>query len=198
MHLAGQSLGKMETEATGVNLGTHMAHFTVYWVYSGNYGLEGEIADLSFSNVFKSHGVQPGDDCFILTNIDGRPHLVGHMRVKEIIVGKGQIRRAHLVNPLGKTEAIRGNNGTTIRFDRPIPRKIAKQLRFKVGGSTRTWKWRSDGRIDPQTMTGIRHLTPQAAALLNALLSKPGQPTKSRPHFAVTVKQNLPPWWSER
>jgi hypothetical protein len=58
-----------------------------------------------------------------------------------------------------------------MQFDRIIPLTIIKQIEFVSPiGEIKPPKFRAGDELDQQTLRGVRELTPESAALLDALI----------------------------
>lgn len=155
-----------------------MRYFTHYWA---NWWLTspeklGEVLDHTAGNQFQRRGVGPGDVIYVVTVQDGGLHFLGRFEVEVVCSQKEAEERLgttdlweaadHAIAKLG--------TATPIRTDRIVPQKLVRELTlFGRDGRINQPKIRAGGRLDQQTFRGVRELTQESAATLDALLGEP-------------------------
>ena len=141
-------------------------YFTHYWddrtweQYRANH--EGLSLDRVMGNQFFKKGVAIGDMVFVVHVRTGQMYLAGRMEVGERHREEGE----SWVEVLTAEEG----SGTALSFRRKVPLDIVKDLRFRGGDIARPLLFKSNNRLDSQTLRGVRELTPASAALLDTLL----------------------------
>jgi hypothetical protein len=133
---------------------------------------QGELLEYAASNQYARIGLRPGDSLFIGYLDDGYLHLIGRMRVAEVINQIEAIRRRgeHIWPARLYAVADRGQSGRVLR-SRRVPLAVVRQLRFQRSTGVLT-KLNPDttGRLDGKSLQAIRRLTHDSAELLSNLL----------------------------
>ena len=114
--------------------------------------------------------MRAGDRIYVVTNQYGTLYLAGRMTA-ERIVGQREAERQLGGDLSPATEHVIGVDGTPMKFDRAAPDGVVRRLQF---GDGRPLVFRR-GRLDQQTLRGVRRLTSESASLLDALLESDGR-----------------------
>ncbi|HJQ12916.1 MAG TPA: hypothetical protein VJ840_17935 [Gemmatimonadaceae bacterium] len=156
-----------------------MTAFTHYWkndtfeqMRDGGY--DGEPLDHTAGNTFANAGVKKGDAVYVITVIKGNFFLVGRMIVSQIVHSDAEAARllGYDVWP-AEDHLIAGKNECSpMRFRRRVPIEIVNQLRFESADRPKPLVFKSPGRLDQQTLRGVRKLTRSSAALLDSILEQ--------------------------
>lgn len=147
--------------------------FTQYWtnetwkVEADRF--EGRPLDHTASNEFVQRGVRPGARLYVVTNIRGRLLVAGRIGVGRI-VGQREAQRAIGYKVWDASDHILPSSSTTFRFGRRVPVDVARRLRF--GTLAAPLVVDANGRIDKQTLRGVRRITPESAALLDGVVGE--------------------------
>ena len=154
-----------------------MTDFTGYWTgatcdFYRTIGLENKPLMHAASEQFRKRKVGPGDQLYVLNIEGGALRLIGRMLVKEI-VSRDEARSRLGYEPWeGSDHALSTErNSTKTRFDLYVPLAIVRQLEFRTASGLKGLKFRSEGKLDGQTLRSVRELTPESAALLDGLLA---------------------------
>jgi hypothetical protein len=119
------------------------------------------------SNVFRKHGVKRGDRIFIVTNITGAMYL-GCVLTVDKAVGQSQARAIFRKKVWEAADHVLARDAQPFHRNLRVPQKAVRALRFD-GNTSLVFK--SDGKLDQQTLRGVRQLTPESAEMLGALLT---------------------------
>jgi hypothetical protein len=133
---------------------------------------EGELLEYAASNQYPRIGLQVGDFLYIGFLEDGYLHLIGRMRVAEIIDRACAVERrgADIWDSNWFAVADPDQSGRVLR-SREVPLEILRRLQFERATGERTWlKPDPTGTIDGKALQSIRRLTPGSAELLGNLL----------------------------
>ena len=156
-----------------------MKYFTHYWEYetcekNREMNVEGTLLEHLSGNRFKKSKIEVGDIGYVVTVKDGTLLLRGKM-----IVGKycdvNESARVTGLKPeqiWQADEHIIASKATPMIWDLEVPLETTKKLKFISGKNIKSLVFISGNRLDRQTMRGVRHLTPDSAALLNKFLGK--------------------------
>lgn len=151
-----------------------MASYTHYWQNDTcDFQRDSKGAALAHtaSNQFRARGVSPGSHVYVVTVRQGILFLIGRMEVGQI-VSKRQAERV-LNYPVWDAEehliASKGT-GTKMIFNRSVPVTITEQLLFEKSGKFEPPVFKAPGRLDQQTLRGVRKLNESSAALLEACI----------------------------
>lgn len=152
-------------------------YFTHYWKPETNIQHQGEPLDSIASNQFRQRGVEVGDIVYCVTLMQGQLHLVGRMEVGEIIDGPVKARKSAQSSDFvdrGNHCNARPGTGTEIRFDRVVPMETA--VRLRLNGKPPKSDPARPGRLDTQTLRGIRRLDAASARILERVLEADSSP----------------------
>ena len=145
-----------------------MRYWMCHWQirnWRNDVNSEGERLSSAFSSRFSKRGVKKGDVVFITSLRNGRLMLGGKMTVGNITPPSTNEREEWL-------HARRGS-GTPLNLDRPVPRRLTRELRF-ISSDSKTkgllFDRNDKTRLDVQTTRGIRELTMESAGLLDDLI----------------------------
>lgn len=151
--------------------------FTQYWKDTpGNWDSDSGSLYHSASNAFRKRGVQPGDKLFIVTVSQGRLYLGGVLVVDKLMGMRDAKRR------LGK-DIWEANDHVTARDRQPfyndlrVPLKTVQALRFE---GDKALVFKTPGKLDQQTLRGIRELTAESASKLEDVLAAAAQQGPAR------------------
>jgi len=144
-------------------------YFTAYWKNdSWTRELQrGATLNHTAANNFRSKGVAPGDVVYIVTVLKGELYVGGKI-VVERVVSQKQAEEAilgeNLWNAVDHLIAVPGATAPL----RPIQASssVARRILFTTGKGLLYRK----GKIDEQTLRGVRELTPESAGLLNEVI----------------------------
>jgi len=124
-------------------------------------------------NLFTKAGVSVGDTIFIVTVTKGRLLLGGKIVVARIC-GQGEAVKALGCSPSDIYEAREHIIGAApidvFVPDRKVPRKIVEGLWFEGPDGPKTLVFKEPGKLDQQTLRGVRRLTKGSADLLAKLI----------------------------
>ncbi|MFM7174523.1 MAG: HNH endonuclease [Caldilinea sp.] len=131
-----------------------------------------ELPDHAASNLFRVRGIQPGDQLYIVTLRHGALYLLTKLRIAAVCdVEEAADLLATAPELLWEAEDhVVADAAAPANFDRPVPLAVAQALRFVSGGEPKPLKFQAEDRIDQQTLRGVRELTAESAARLDALL----------------------------
>lgn len=153
-------------------------YFTHYWknsTYSGyrEAGLDGSLLDFIVSNLFSERGVSSGDVVYIVSVFQGTLCLVGKLLASGIWTPEAAAAVLNLTpeDLYDGADVIIANAATPMNYSHQVPEGITAQLRFvPPSGEPIPLAFVSSGRLDTQTLRGVRELTPDSARLLDSLL----------------------------
>ena len=160
-------------------------YFTHYWqnsTWEMNEEVSGddELLDHIAGNLFTLRGVSVGDTIYVVTNLSGDLYLCGKMVAGKIC---DQRTAAKFVGREPEdlweaSEHILAREATPMDFGLKVPLEITARLRFASGKRSLPLKFiEPGGRLDQQTLRGVRELEHSSALELDALLP-PLQPVK--------------------
>lgn len=130
------------------------------------------LLDHTASNEFRKRGVSVGDVIYICSVIKGRLFLVGSIEVAAILSQK-QARTYLKTDDVweAKDHIVCGpDRAMPMRFDVEVPLPLTEQLRFTTGAGEDGLIFAEPGKLDTQTLRGIRELTAASAKLLDQVL----------------------------
>jgi hypothetical protein len=132
----------------------------------------GELPDHAASNLFRARGIQSGDQLYIVTLRHGALYLLTKLRIAAVCdVEEAADHLATAPELLWEAEDhVVADAAAPADFDRTVPLAVAQALRFVSSGETKPLKFQADDLIDQQTLRGVRELTAESAARLDALL----------------------------
>lgn len=152
-------------------------YFTHYWSndtwrYHAETATPGELLDHAAGNLFRKRGIAPGDSIYVVTVLHGALYLLAKMRVAMVCDVDEAAAALETVPELlwDADDHVVADAATPLAFDREVPRDTTARLLFVAGGDEKPVKFDRQGRVDQQTMRGVRELTPTSAALLDSLL----------------------------
>jgi hypothetical protein len=125
-------------------------------------------------NLFRARGVTTGDYVYVVTALEGKLYLIGRMEVGEILNYR-EARKKLSFEPWEAEDQVLALPGTATptSYERRVPDDITASLRFYTS-SKRTpspLKFVRPGRLDQQTLRGVREMTPDSADLLEKVLN---------------------------
>jgi hypothetical protein len=165
--------------------------FTHYWKNTTWKGHEvgGEALGHTASNEFRASKVRPGDRIFIVTNIEGVLHLGGALPVDKV-VGQREANRIFGEKVWTATDHAIGRGAQPFYKKLRVPLRTAKALRF-AGDKPLVFK--TAGKLDQQTLRGVRELTLESAEMLDELLrqAEGGTSTSRNQGFGAHSLQDL-------
>jgi HNH endonuclease/EVE domain len=143
-------------------------YFTHYWQnktfedYQAR-GTEGEPFGGLLSNEFVSKQMRAGDYLYGVTVLSGEMFVLGRMEVERV--------ELYPQSPQWQEHAI-GRASTPRHFDNRVPSTIVEQLEFISGSGVARLKFDGPGKLDRQTLRGVRELTPNSATLLDQVIDQ--------------------------
>jgi len=154
-----------------------MTAFTHYWKNDTfeqmrANGNEGKPLDHTAGNTFANVGVKRGDSVYVLTVKEGELFLVGRMTVSKIVHSDAEAQSllGYDVWPASDHLIASENECTPMRFRRRVPLEIVKQLRFDSKAGPKPLTFTAEGRLDQQTLRGVRQLSRMSVGLLDSIL----------------------------
>ena len=153
-----------------------MASFTHYWQGSTcDYLIknEGELLSHTAGNQFKSRGVQVGSQIYIVTVRNGTLYVIARLEVAKIVSMREAQR--HFKSQVWEADEhiiCKPSACTRMRFNKSVPVSVTKQLLFERGSHYVSPVFKTDTKLDQQTMRGVRKLSDSSAALLEKYVSK--------------------------
>ena len=143
----------------------------------------GEPLEHTASDVFRKRDVLPGDRIFVAEVVDRRLHLVGRMRVAELVDAATAETKLHSTDLWDARDHLIAEPGSATQkvFNRQVPDNVARSLRFlqktgrrgpggRAAYARTTLKFDSAGGLDGQTTRTVRRLTEDSAEQLEQLL----------------------------
>jgi predicted HNH restriction endonuclease len=147
--------------------------FTHYWSESTvNLDAEGEPFNHTAGNRFVRSGVTTGDRVFGVTIRRGIPTLIGALTLSRPPITYEEACDLLPYDPWVAADHLIGDSASssTTSYSRTIPFDVLRRLRFISASGETALKFVSDTRLDQQTFRGVRKLTPESAAELEALI----------------------------
>ncbi|MDX2177385.1 MAG: HNH endonuclease [Candidatus Sumerlaeia bacterium] len=151
------------------------------WIYGwrfdelgANAGSEGLPTDLSFGTSFRKRGVAIGDRVYIVANGHGELYLAGRFEVQRIAVGREQFREVlgeEFESAYGQEMIYGGDTGTPLSLGRRIDSALLRDLHFGGPGAEKPLVFNPNGKLDPQTIRGLRELPPETAEFFDRVLA---------------------------
>jgi len=146
-------------------------YFTQYWKNSTWRIEPEEDVDHTADNRFRKRGVSDGDYVYIITNLDGQMVLGSRLKVAQI-VGQAEAERLLGIDLYKADDHIMAEPPfLPLKKDRVVPADIAEELRF-ISKKADTLVFSTLGKLDNQTLRGVRELTAESAELLDSQLEK--------------------------
>jgi hypothetical protein len=153
-------------------------YFAHYWrqltAHQQEQDFPGSRFDHTGGNLFRKRGVEPGDFMYGWSISAGNLYLIGRMQVGRYV--SQQVANAHYEEygcgawPADDHVFAADGTATTEHFDRTVPLAIIEQLLFVSPKGDKPPKFVTPGRLDQQTLRGVRQLTQESAALLNSII----------------------------
>ena len=152
-------------------------YFTHYWrnstwAFHEEIAVDGELLEHIAGNLFTLRDVSVGDTIYVVTNLSGNLYLCGKM-----IAGKicDQHTAAKLVGRKPEdlweaSEHVIAREATPMNFDLRVPLEITTRLRLASGKRSMPLKFVEPGRLDQQTLRGVRELEHSSDLELDTLL----------------------------
>jgi hypothetical protein len=149
-----------------------MARFFTYsWQYAqAQKASEGRPLRHAAGSRFSKRGIEPGDFVYIVSVHQGSLYLLGKLQVGQI-VSQNEARRILGTEPYDAPEHLIASAGTWPQLIE-VPLALTKELRFISGPRKEGIAFRTEDRLDPQTMRMIRELDPESASRLDNLLGE--------------------------
>lgn len=170
-----------------------MKFFTHYWSNDTWFANRGEPLDYVAGNQFTARGVEVGDTIYVVTVLAGRLYLGGKMIVDSHCDRVEAARRL----PYDAEELWEANEyliaerATPLGLSREVSSEVVRALKFVSGGETRSPVFTRPGHLSEQTMRGVRQLTANSAAALDALLPQ------AEPIMNTSEERSGKPWSNE-
>jgi hypothetical protein len=122
--------------------------------------------------LFTKRGVGIGDVIYVVTVLSGDLYLCGKMVAANICdVHKAAKYLGCAPEDLWEaSEHVVASRATPMRFDLAVPLTITTQLRFAGRKYSKQLTFVAPGRLDQQTLRGVRELEPNSALELDDLL----------------------------
>jgi len=143
---------------------------------------------------FRRAGVKVGDQIYPVAVQNRRMHVVGRMRVREMVLLSQddgptlidqrfpQFKAWKILAPTCTEEVIIGMEGTTLRADLEVPPDMLGRLRFRSQRGERSLKHVRDGELVRSIgLQGIYRLAEESADDLSALVESPPAATPRIP-----------------
>lgn len=152
-----------------------MKFFTHYWsnnTWSANRDSE-EPLDYIAGNQFSTRGVEVGDTIYVVTVLEGKLYLGGKMTVGYHCGPVEAARRLpyDAADLWEANEYLIAERATPLDLSREVSSQLVQSLSFVTEkGMTRSPIFSRPGHLNEQTMRGVRQLTANSAAALDALL----------------------------
>lgn len=149
--------------------------FTHYWAKDTvEVVAEGEPLDHTSGERFDEKSIGHGATIFAVNVRKGELYLIGRLVVGEFVYSDEEARtrlgyppysaRLHLIAASGTS--------TPMSKNRLVPMEIVRQLTFHTAQGQQGLAFLPDGKLDRQTLRGVRRLTPRSADLLDEFLEK--------------------------
>ncbi len=153
-----------------------MKYFTHYWTNKTwerekKLNSIGELLDHTAGNLFKKRGVEIGDAVYIVTVNKGKLFVCAKAVVNKICSEWEAARILENSNLWeNATDHIITSESTPIDWNMQVSLADTKQLKFISGNETIPLKFKTQNKLDQQTLRGVRQLEPKSAAMLDKLL----------------------------
>ncbi len=152
-------------------------YYTHYWSnptckdFYENQNLEEKLLDHDAGKIFTRSGVKPNDLVYIVTIKKGELFLIAKLQVEKMVFGNKQATAILCDDNLWDAPAhLIAKAGTPMRFNKTVPLRITKGLRFISAKGPKPLKFVSSTKLDRQTLRGVRELNASSAAQLDTLL----------------------------
>lgn len=120
--------------------------------------------------MFRRRGVSVGDHLYIVTVLSGCLYLAGKMEIGEIISFEEASRRLNDKNLFKASDHLLARRVTPLDYALSVPLQITARLKFFLGRRLSSLKFTEPGRLDTQTLRGIRRMPEETARMLDNLL----------------------------
>ena len=132
-------------------------YFTHYWANKESEShLDGEPIDFIWGSQFSKRKLSGGDVVFGVTVEKGNLNVLVRLVISEVV---------HKPFSIGQERAYAEPGGFVKRVE--IPRAVTRQLEFVDSSGRRSGlKWKSNSKLDQQTLRAFRELTSSSAALI--------------------------------
>jgi hypothetical protein len=141
--------------------------FTHYWTCDSWEGYRGDLVTYTAANLFRRRGLKTGDRIYIVSNLDGRVRLGAAIDVAAV-VGRAEAKKRFGREVWDASDFAIAITPVSFDPDQEVPTVIASRLRFLPSGKGLK---HAKGRLDQQTLRGLRELTPESAMLLEGVLN---------------------------
>ena len=147
-------------------------YFTHYWRnttwndYYDNLNLQGELLDHTADNKFRERGAAAGDVAYVVTVFQGTLYLLGKMEIRAIC-GTDEAERLLGYRVWDADDHLIAARATPMDFTRAVALETTEALRFR---GDKPLFFETPGQLDKQTLRGVRELSAESAALLDAQL----------------------------
>jgi hypothetical protein len=152
--------------------------YTHYWrgstcLMHEENGWEGIPLDHVAGSMFLQRGVSVGDRIYAVTVRQGELYLLARMGVEKIVLSDSEARRLLDYEPWSAPEHLIGSKdvGTPLSFNMSVPLPVLRKLRFEGPNGPVPPFFREPGKLDQQTLRGVRKLTVTSARLLEEMLA---------------------------
>lgn len=159
-------------------------YFTHYWQndtwdFHQQNQHSGNLLDHIAGNLFRKRGVSVEDIVYVVTVIRGELYLCGCLTVGKICKGKQAAKDLGVkASDLWQAnEHIIASEATPMRWDLKVPLEITQKIKFASNTNPKL-KFISSGKLDQQTLRGVRQLTADSAMLFDQLLLDSESPTE--------------------
>ncbi len=149
--------------------------FTHYWTgETVSEQEEGAPLEHTADNRFRKSGVQTGDTVYVVNVRQGVLYLIGRMEVGRYADSIEEVQELLGYEPWEAADHLLAAPGTATRQsrNRRVPDAITRRLLFDTLKGDRGLVFLPDGKLDPQTLRGVRRLTRRSADLLDDLLDE--------------------------
>lgn len=148
-------------------------YFTHYWTnktWCDRSHWPGGLLSHTADNRFKQRGVTSGDSVYVITVQQGRFFLLCRLTVNCICNQHKAEQILKNCKLWAANDHVIASSATPKRFDFEVPTTITEKLLFTSSGHSHPLKFKSPGKLDQQTLRGVRELEPASARLLDELL----------------------------
>jgi HNH endonuclease len=152
-------------------------YFTHYWQnqtweLNRDIGAKGDLLEHCASNLFTQRGVSSDDFVYVITVKDGQLYLCAKMQVAMVCtdIEAAEYLNRELTDLWEANEHIVAHAATPQEYNFVVPENITKSLRFLNKNAEKPLVFDALGRLDKQTLRGVRELSLSSAAQLDKLL----------------------------
>ena len=170
---------KSPERVTQKESGVSMRYFTHYWsskrIKKKKFMQErkGKPLVRTAGKRFHSRNVKRGDFIYVVTAKEGIMYLIARMQVGDIVTkAEAESRFPEDVVWDAEEQVIAFEGTSTAQtFDRSVPTKLVRQLRFVLASGDRTpLVMYKNGLLDKQTLRNVRELSEESAKLLETII----------------------------